>query len=128
VSDLFPFHVVLITEDNQSVTVPNTLLTGGGVRNFTALPLRRAQWSLPLRAGIDLAAAKAALLSRLRADRRVLAEPAPRVFVQEWDDDRRVLAVQAWASAADQPALQEELLEALGLAVEALRPRAGEPV
>jgi len=39
-----------------------------------------------------------------------------------------VLAVQAWASAADQPALQEELLEALGLAVEALRPRAGEPV
>jgi small conductance mechanosensitive channel len=122
VSDLFPFHVVLVTEDNQAVTVPNTMLTGGGVRNFTALPLRRAQWSLPLAAGADLGAAKEALLARLRADPRVLREPPPRAFVQEWGSDKRVLAVQAWTTAADQPAVQEELLEALGLALEALRP------
>jgi small conductance mechanosensitive channel len=127
VADLFPFHVVLITEDNQAVTVPNTLLTTGGVRNFTARGQRRAQWSLPVRAGIDLDAARAALLERLRGDPRVLAEPAPRAFVQEWGDDRRVLAVQAWASAADQPAVQDELLEALGRTVEALRPQPGEP-
>jgi small conductance mechanosensitive channel len=127
VSDLFPFHVVLITDDNQSVTVPNTMLTGGGVRNFTALPLRRAQWSLPVAVGADLAATKEALLARLRSDPRVLPEPPPRAFVQEWADDHRVLAVQAWTSAADLPAVQEELLEPLGLAVEALRPRAAEP-
>jgi small conductance mechanosensitive channel len=126
-TDLFPFHVVLVTDDNQSVTVPNTLLTGGGVRNFTALPLRRAQWSLPVPAGADLAATKEALLARLRADPRVLPEPPPRAFVQEWAADRRVLAVQAWTSAADFPAVQEDLLEPLGLAAEALRPRAAEP-
>lgn len=120
VSELFPFHVVLITEDNQAVTVPNTMLTGGGVRNFTALPLRRAQWSLALGPGADLAAAKEALLARLRADPRVLREPPPRAFVREWGDDKRVLAVQAWTSAADHPAVQEEMLEALGLALEAL--------
>ena len=127
VSDLYPFHVVLITEDNQSVTVPNSLLTGGGVRNFTALPVRRAQWSLPVPAGTDLAAAKEALLARLRDDPRVLPEPPPRAFVQEWADDRRVLAAQAWAKATDVPAVQEDLLEPLGLAVEALRPKAAEP-
>jgi small conductance mechanosensitive channel len=120
VSDLFPFHVVLITDDNQVVTVPNSLLTGSGVRNFTALPRRRAQWSLPLPAGVDLAAAKVALLGRLRADPRVLAEPVPRAFVQEWGADRVVLAVQAWTSAADNPAVQDEMLEVLGQTVVAL--------
>ena len=126
VADLYPFHVVLISDDNQTLTLPNTLLTGGGVRNFSALPLRRAQWLLPLSAGIDLGAAREALLGRLRADPRVLSEPAPRVFVQEWAADKRVLAVQAWTSAADHLAVQEELLEALGAAVEALRPRPAE--
>jgi small conductance mechanosensitive channel len=120
VSDLFPFHVVLVTDDNQVVTVPNSLLTGGGVRNFTALPRRRAQWALPLPSGADLAAAKAALLERLRADPRVLAEPAPRAFVQEWAVDRVVLAVQAWTTAADNPAVQDEMLEALGQTAAAL--------
>ncbi len=128
VTDLYPFHVVLVSEDNQVLTVPNTLLTGGGVRNFTALPRRRAQWSLPVPAAIDLAAAKAALLGRLHTDPRVLPEPAPRIFVQEWADDRRVLAVQAWTSAADNTAVQEELLEALGRAVAALRPSPRESV
>src|SRR5579885_2299197 len=88
VTDLFPFHLVLVTDDNQAITVPNSLLTGGGVRNFTALPVRRAQWSVPLPAGADLAAAREALLGRLRADARVLPEPPPRVFVQEWGTER----------------------------------------
>jgi small conductance mechanosensitive channel len=117
VSDLFPFHVVLITEDNQSVTLPNTLLTSGGVRNFTALPLRRTQWLLPVKPDADLATAKSILLQRVQADPRVLRHPPPRVFVQEWAADRRVLAVQAWTSATDQVAVQEELLEPLGLAL-----------
>jgi small conductance mechanosensitive channel len=124
VTDIFPFHVVLVTEDNQEVVVPNALLTGSGFRNFSARPVRRAQWSLPLRPADDLAAAKEALCGRLRADPRVQREPPPRAFVQEWGDDRRVLAVQAWCAVADHPAVQEELLEALGLALEGLR-RAG---
>jgi small conductance mechanosensitive channel len=126
VSEIFPFHVVLVTEDNQEVVVPNATLTGTGFRNYTALPVRRVQWSLPLKVQDDLAAAKEALLARLRADARVLGEPPPRVFVQEWGDDKRVLAVQASTASADHQAVQEELLEALGRALEALRRPAGE--
>jgi small conductance mechanosensitive channel len=118
VSDLYPFHVVLITEDNQTITLPNILLTGGGVRNLTALPLRRVQWLLPVKIDADLAAAKTILMQRLQSDPRILRQPPPRVFVQEWAADRRVLAIQAWTSAADQVVVQEELLEALGLALE----------
>jgi small conductance mechanosensitive channel len=122
VAELLPFHVVVVTADNQRVTVPNTNLAGGVVRNHSALPTRRAEWVLPLPAGDDLAAAREALRARLRADRRILAEPAPEVYVKEWAADKRLLTVTAWTATADQPAVQQELLEALGLALEGLRP------
>jgi small conductance mechanosensitive channel len=119
VSEMLPFHVVVETADNQRVTLPNALLTGGPVRNHSALPTRRVQWTLPVPARADLAAVKEALRARLRADRRVLENPAPQLFVQEWAEDRRVLAVQAWVATGDQTAVQQELLEHLGAALTA---------
>jgi small conductance mechanosensitive channel len=129
VVEVLPFHVVLLAEDNQWLTVPNSVLTGSGFRNFSAQPLRRVQWTLPLRPSDDLQAVKARLGERLLADARVLRQPGPRAFVQEWADDKRVLAVQAWAAVADYQAVQDELLEALGLALEELRrpPGAAQP-
>jgi small conductance mechanosensitive channel len=121
VVELLPFHAVLVTADNQRVTVPNTLLTNNAVRNLTNLPTRRAEWTLPLRAQDDLAAAKDAFLARLRADARVLAEPPPQVYVKEWAEDKRVLAVSAWTATADHLAVQQEMLEALGRSLEDLR-------
>jgi small conductance mechanosensitive channel len=125
VAEMLPFHVVLITADNQRITVPNTLLTSGGVRNNSALPTRRAQWSLPLIERDDLTAARAALVARLKGDPRVLPEPGPQVFVQEWAPDKRVLAVQAWTATADHAAVQQELLEGLAAALAELRRAAG---
>src|SRR5262249_58081401 len=61
VREMLPFHVVLETADNQRITVPNTLLTNGPVRNHSALPDRRVQWTLPVSGRADLAAARAAL-------------------------------------------------------------------
>ena len=97
------------------------MLTGGAVANDSALPTRRVRWTLPVPAGDDLAAAKEALTARLRADPRVLAEPAPQADVEEWADDRRALAATAWTSAANRAAVQRELLEELGKALDAAR-------
>jgi small conductance mechanosensitive channel len=127
VAEIFPFHVVLTTDDNQSIVVPNAVLTAAGFRNFSALPTRRVQWSLTLRPDDPLAAAKEALRVRLHADPRVLREPGPRVFVQEWGDDKRVMAVFAWTAVADCQAVQEEMLEALGQAIDGWRRTRGQP-
>src|SRR6185437_11107311 len=67
IREMLPFHVVLETPDNQRITVPNTLLTNGPVRNNTYLPARRVQWTLPLGGRDDLDAVKSALRSRLQA-------------------------------------------------------------
>lgn len=121
VAEMLPFHVVVHTLDNQRITLPNTLLTGGPVRNNSYLTMRRVQWTLPVAAAEDLAAVKAALLSRLQADSRIRSEPAPEVYLQEWGLDRRVLAVAAWTATADYLSVQQELLEELGKAAEATR-------
>lgn len=120
VSEMLPFHIVLETLDNQRITVPNTLLTTGPVRNNTYLPARRVQWTLLIGAGDDLGAIKAALLSRLQADTRIHKEPPPQIYIQEWTTDKRTLAVTAWTATADYLAVQQELLEELGKGVEAV--------
>jgi small conductance mechanosensitive channel len=127
VSEMLPFHIVVDTFDHQRVTVPNTLLTTAPVRNNTALSTRRVQWLVPVGPAVELAAARAALCAQLLADPRVLREPAPKAYVQDWALDRRVLAVLAWASTSDYLALQLESLEGLGQAVEALRAAAAPP-
>jgi small conductance mechanosensitive channel len=121
VSELLPFHVVVVTADNQRITLPNTLLTSGPVRNNTALATRRVGWALPLAAGDDLDAVRQAVRARLAADPRVFQEPPPEVYVQEWTEARRVLAVNAWTTSAVYLAVQAELLEGLGKAAEAVR-------
>lgn len=121
VAEMLPFHVILITADNQRVTVPNTVLTNAPVRNHSVLPTRRAQWNLPLTPRDDLAAVKEALLAKLRTERRILAEPAPQLFIQEWAEDKRVLAIQAWTVTADHGDVQQGLLEILGMELDRLR-------
>jgi small conductance mechanosensitive channel len=121
VVEMLPFHVVVVSADNQRITLPNTLLTGGAVRNHSALPTRRAQWALPLTATDDLGAVKAALRERLAKDPRVLPEPPPDVYVQAWGEQQRTLTAEAWTATANYPAVQQELLEVLGLRLEEMR-------
>jgi small conductance mechanosensitive channel len=121
ITDMLPFHVVLVTADNQRITVPNTTLTNGPVRNHSALPTRRAQWTLPLTAHDELAAVKEVLTTRLRADPRILAQEPVTLFVQDWSADKRTLVIQAWTSSADYEAVQREMLETLGATLEGTR-------
>ncbi|HLJ97326.1 MAG TPA: mechanosensitive ion channel family protein [Gemmataceae bacterium] len=121
VTELLPFHIELITADNQRITVPNTQLTNLPVRNLTALLTRRVQWLLPLKPQDDLEAVKNALLTSLRADTRILAEPPPQLYLQEWSEDKRLLAITAWTATPDALAVQQERLEPLGQRLEELR-------
>ncbi|HWG44152.1 MAG TPA: mechanosensitive ion channel domain-containing protein [Gemmataceae bacterium] len=123
IREMLPFHVVLETPDNQRITVPNTLLTNGPVRNNTYLPARRVQWTLPLGGRDDLDAVKSALRSRLQAEPRIHKEPAPQLYVQEWTTEKRTLIVTAWTATMDYLTVQQEMLEELGKSLEAIRPQ-----
>jgi small conductance mechanosensitive channel len=121
VAEMLPFHIVLVTADNQRITVPNTMLTSTAVRNNSALPMRRVQWTVPVAAGDDLNAVKEALRERVLADPRILRDPAPQLHVQEWTEDRRLVVVQAWTATTDYQAVQQDLTESLGARLAELR-------
>jgi small conductance mechanosensitive channel len=127
VSEMLPFHVVLETPDNQRITVPNTLLTNSPVRNNSYLPTRRVQWTLPVAAGKDLDAIEAALRARLLADPRILREPTPQMYVQDWSAEKRSLVVAAWTATENYLAVQQELLKYLGESVEGISRQAMNP-
>jgi small conductance mechanosensitive channel len=114
VRELLPFHVVIETADRQRVTLPNTLLTTTAVRNNSASPIRRVQWTLTISSRRDIAAARERLLACLRSDRRIRSEPAPEVIVSEWSEEKRTLQVNAWVDTGDFAAVKEGLLEQLG--------------
>jgi small conductance mechanosensitive channel len=121
VSEMLPFHIVLETPDNQRITLPNTLLTSGPVRNNTYLSTRRVQWTLPVSAHADLDAIKAALRTRLQAESRIHREPVPQIYVQEWGADKYTLAVTAWTATANYLDVQQEMLEELGKSLDRVR-------
>jgi small conductance mechanosensitive channel len=123
VSEMLPFHVVLVTSDNQRIIVPNTMLTSGAVRNHSALPHRRVQWTLAIKPQDDLAAVKEALKTCVASRPGVLAEPPPQVHVHEWSDDKRLLTVAAWTSPENYDAVQQGTVEILGKCLEDLRQR-----
>lgn len=127
VSEMLPFHIVLETPDNQRITVPNTLLTNGPVRNNSYLPTRRVQWTLPVAAGQDLNAIETALRVRLLADPRVLREPPPQMHVQDWSADKRSLVVSAWTATENLLAVQQEMLKYLGESAESVSRQATNP-
>src|SRR5262245_37397705 len=123
VSEMLPFHVVLTTGDNQKIIVPNAMLTGGAVRNNSALPQRRVQWMLAIKPQDDLTVAREALRACLLARAGVLADPPPHIYVQEWTEDKRVLAITAWTSPENVETLRNEALEDLGRCLDDVRRR-----
>lgn len=125
VAELLPFHVILVSADNQRIIIPNNLLTTGAIKNNSTLTTRRVQWTLPLTSDADLPAAKEALRARLAADTRILPDPAPAIYVQDWSADKRTLVVQAWTNTADYLTVQQSLLEELAQAVQAVRRQGG---
>ena len=126
VSEMLPFHIGLETTDNQRITVPNTLLTNGAVRNNTYLAVRRVQWMLPVSGRDDLDSVKGALKARLESEPRIHKEPQPEIYVQDWAADKRTLIVMAWTATTDYLSVQQEMLEELGKTLESVRSRDGE--
>jgi small conductance mechanosensitive channel len=127
VSEMLPFHLVLTTPDNQKIMVPNSMLTGGAVRNNSAFPHRRVQWTLAIKPQDELSVVREALRTCLLGRAGVLAEPPPHIHVQEWTDDKRVLAITAWTSPENVDNLRNDTLEELGRCLEDVRKNSPKP-
>lgn len=89
----------LNTADNKEVVIPNGNLANSEVINYSSQPTRRVDIKVGVAYSTDLNKAKSVILELLKSDKRVHAEPAPVVFLQNFGDNSLDLVVRAWTDS-----------------------------
>ncbi|MDE7123221.1 MAG: mechanosensitive ion channel family protein [Alistipes sp.] len=95
------FSTVITTGDNQTIYIPNNSIATAIVDNYSTAELRRVDWTVSISYGDDIDVARQAILEILKADGRVLADPAPVVWVAALADSSVNLSARAWTRNAD---------------------------
>ena len=90
------FHTVLTTTDNKELFIPNGPLSSGNVTNYTKNALRRVDFTVSVEYGTDVQKVKEVTLELLKADERIMQEPAPFIALKELASTVRV-----WTKATD---------------------------
>jgi small conductance mechanosensitive channel len=98
--------------------VPNSQLWNTAVTNFTRNPTRSNDIVTGIAYGDDIDLAMETLLELLRADSRVLDDPAPSIFVSELGDSSVDITARYWTAGADWWGAKTELRKATKKALE----------
>lgn len=109
------FQTVIVGTDNQHTTIPNTLITAAPIINLTAAPSRRIELKIGIGYGDTIQLARHTALAAMRADARVLPEPAPDVMVYELGDHAINLGIRCHVKPADFVSTRASLLEQIKL-------------
>lgn len=101
VRELNMMATTLTTADNKKVVVPNKVVWGTAITNFTAMEQRRVDVGVGVAYGADLVRAKQVALDVLRAHPLVLKDPAPAVEVMQLGDSSVNLVLRPWGKPDD---------------------------
>jgi len=105
------FQTRLRGTDNQTITLPNSLITTDSIVNMTPDEVRRIELVIGIGYGDDIDVARATVMGILEADSRVLAKPAPDVLVYELAESSVNIGVRCHVANADFFATRCELTE-----------------
>jgi len=95
------FQTRLRGTDNQTITLPNSLITTDSIVNMTPDEMRRIELVVGIGYGDDIDLARATVLEILADEPRVLAEPAPNVLVYELAESCVNIGVRCHVANAD---------------------------
>jgi len=95
------FQTCLRGADNQSIVLPNSLITTASIINLTSGTTRRIELVVGIGYKDDIGAARAAALQVMHADPRVLVDPAPDVLVYALADNAVNLGIRCHVRNAD---------------------------
>ncbi|WP_346858879.1 mechanosensitive ion channel domain-containing protein [uncultured Draconibacterium sp.] len=102
VNEIQIFNTILKTPDNKTIIIPNGGLSTGSMINFSAEAKRRVDFTFGIAYGDDVDKAKEVLLKLIKADDRIINDPAePFIAVSELADSSVNLVVRVWADAAN---------------------------
>ena len=84
------------TVDNKRIIIPNKLVWGGNITNFTRHTMRRVDIEMGVGYNDDLDHVIKTTIDLLKSDNRVLSDPEPQVAVKEMGDSAVVLVIRPW--------------------------------
>ena len=119
VEEIGLFASSFVTLDNTLIVLPNAEIWGTTIKNFTAKDKRRNDLIFGISYGDDIDRARASILEAVRADARVLSDPAPEVWVTGMGDSSVDLLVVPWCHPNDYWGLKFDLYQKVKEALEA---------
>ena len=87
---------VLVTPDNKNIMLPNSLIVGGKVTNFSACQTRRISIPVTIPYSADLAKVRQTLAHYIENEPRVLKDPPPCIGPDSFTDRGIQISVMAW--------------------------------
>lgn len=106
------FTTEILQLDGLYVMVPNNELWNKPIINYSRMPTRRFELLIGIGYSDSIEHARKELLALATKDARVLAEPAPVVFVSALADSAVTIGMRVWCETADYLALSWSLTEA----------------
>jgi len=103
----------LLTPDNTVITIPNRLVWGSPVVNYTRMPTRRVALDVGVAYGTDLDRAIKIAVELMKGHPKVLNDPEPSVVVTALADSSINLQLRAWTRTEDYWAVKGELTRAI---------------
>lgn len=90
------FHTILSTLDNRMIYVPNGMLSGNAVINYSKQEMRRVEWVF----GVEYRV-RTVLQRIIYADKRILDTPAPIIVLGSLSASSVDITVRVWVKTAD---------------------------
>ncbi|HNP33046.1 MAG TPA: mechanosensitive ion channel [Flavobacterium sp.] len=111
VSEIQIFVTKLVTGNNQTIFVPNGILSNGVITNFSLGKNRKANLLFNISYETNIKTAKEIVMKVLEDNPKVLKTPAPNVIVNLLTDSAIQLSIQPWAKNADFGQMCSDVLE-----------------
>lgn len=111
VEEIGIFYTRLITVDNRSVNIPNSVLSSSTVTNLSYKPTRGIDIDVAIAYGGDIGKAQEVLLKCADDSALVLKDPAPQAFVSAHNDSSITLTLRVCVEGANYWPARFELLK-----------------
>jgi len=115
VEEMRIFSTILRTFDNRKVIVPNSRITADNITNYSAKETRRIDLEFSTGYHDDLKLTRNILEGIVKADERILKDPAPEIGVLELGESSVNFFVRPWVKAGDYWPVKCDLLEKVKL-------------
>ena len=119
VKEIQIFYTKLATVDNQTVVVPNSILTNNSLTNVTARPERKLDLKVGISYDADLKKAKSLIEDMLLHDESIIQDEEIRVFVDSLRDSAVMIGLRAWVKTEEYWATRWRLMEEIKLTFDA---------